>query len=449
MIRKESILAVALLALGLAMPCFASDSARTTSPPMSQPQLGNDVLRLEDVVRVAVERNPALQSAAHMVEAQRRRVPQAKALPDPSVSIGWMGNAQPFSVQTGDPSSYRSVSAMQMLPFPGKLRLRGEMAGKDADAAQWDVEAQRRRVVAEVKTAFYDYFFYEKAIQSMQRNRELLEKLSQIAEARYRVGKAVQQDVLKSQVEVSLLLQKLTTLEAQRDIARARLNTLMLRSPESPLPPPAEVEASGLSYSLDELYKLARQNDTELQRDARLIERNQLAANLAQKDALPDLSVGYMYQQRPEMPDMHGMTFSVSIPVFYGNKQKQAIQQAVEERAASERSRDNRQNELFFELKQNYLAAKASDQLLKLYAQGVVPQSSLALESSMSAYQVGNVDFLTVLGNFTTVNNYEVEYFRELANHQTTLARMEALVGVDLTSAQPAPTGAPQGPGRK
>ncbi len=170
-----------------------------------------------------------------------------------------------------------------------------------------------------------------------------------------------------------------------------------------------------------------------------MIERNQLAANLAQKDYYPDLSVGYMYQQRPMMPDMHGMTFTINVPVFYKSKQREEVRQATEERLSAERSRDNRQNELNFELKQQYLAAKASDELLQLFSQGVIPQSSLALESSMSAYQVGTVDFLSVVGNFSTVLNYEIDYYRELANYQSSLARMESMVGVDLTStaAQP------------
>jgi outer membrane protein TolC len=140
---------------------------------------------------------------------------------------------------------------------------------------------------------------------------------------------------------------------------------------------------------------------------------------------------------------MHGMTFTVSIPVFYKDRQREEVRQATEERVAAERSRDNRQNELAFELKQQYLAAKASEDLLKLFSQGVIPQSSLALESSMSAYQVGTADFLTVMGNFSTVLNYEVDYYRELANYQTALARMESMVGVDLTSAPlvPQPAG--------
>jgi outer membrane protein, heavy metal efflux system len=389
---------------------------------------------LEDLVREALQKNPAVQSALHAVEAQRRRVPQAKSLPDPTVGVGWMGNPRPFSVQTGDPSSYRGVSAMQMLPYPGKLRLRGEIASKEADAASFDYEAIRRRVTADVKTAFYEYWFYDKALQTTLKDKDLLTKLSQIAEARYRVGKGIQQDVLRSQVEISLLLQRLTVLQQQRTTAQARLNTLLARSPEASLPPAENVERSALNYSLDDLYRLARRNDPGLHREEQMIERNELAVNLAQKDYYPDLSVGYMYEQRPMMPDMHGLTFTINVPVFYKSKQREEVRQATEERLSAESSRENRQNELNFELKQQYLAAKASDELLRLFSEGVIPQSSLALESSMSSYEVGTVDFLSVVGNFSTVLNYEIDYYRELANYQSSLARIESMVGVDVTS---------------
>jgi outer membrane protein TolC len=398
---------------------------------------GGPVLRLENVMREALEKNPAIASADHALQAQRAKVSQAKALPEPTFGVGWMGNIRPFSVQTGDPSSYRSVSAMQMLPYPGKRGLRGEIAAKEADASHWDVEAVRRRIVAEVKTAFYDYWYYGKAIQTAQRNRDLLMKLSQIAEARYRVGKAMQADVLRAQVEISLLLQKLTTLEQMRATAEARINALRAHDTDVPLPPAADISGeTPLNYSLDDLYKLARQNDPEYQKMQKMVERNQLALNLAHKDYRPDLSVGYMYEQRPMLSDMHGFTFTVDIPAFYKSKQQEEVRQAAEEELSAAGARDSRQNDLFFDLKQDYLAAKASENLLKLYSQAVMPQSSLALESSLAAYQAGNVDFLTVVGNFTTLLNYETDYYRELANHQTALARMEALTGTELTGAE-------------
>ena len=405
------------------------------------PPVSVDTLVLE-----ALQKNPGVQSALHALEAQRRRVPQAKTLPDPTVGVGWAGNITPFSVQQGDPSSYRGVSASQQLLYPGKLKLRGEIASKEADAAYWDYETVRRRVTADVKSAYYDYFYYDKALQITQKDKDLLQKLAAIAEARYRVGKGIQQDVLKSQTEISLLLQRLTVLEQQRKTAQARLNTLLAHDPETPLPPAENVQQASLNYSLERIYQLGRENDPGLHRQQEMIVRNERAINLAQKDYYPDMNVAYLYQQRPGLPDMNGFTFTVNVPVFYRTKQREEVRQATEEKISSERNKADRQNEVNFALKQQYLAAKASDDLLRLYSQGVVPQASLALESSMSSYQVGNVDFLSVLGNFSTVLNYEIDYYRELANYQMALAQLETIVGVDLTSAQSPPVQPVPGP---
>jgi outer membrane protein TolC len=401
------------------------------------------VLRLDDAVSTALAQNPAVQAARYAAEAERLKVPQARSLPEPSLGIGWMGNITPFSVQQGDPSSYRGVSAMQTIPYPGKLRLRGEIASQDAGAAQTGVETIQRQIATEVRAAFYDYWYYDRALETTQKNKDLLDELAQIAESRYRVGKGIQQDILKSQVEVSMLLQKLTVLEQQRATAQAQLNALLGNPPDTALPPAAPVEPAALTYTLDDLYKLAGRNDPELHRMQQMTRRNQLAVELARKDYRPDLSVGYMYEQRPAMPDMHGFTFTVDLPVFYKSRQREAVEQATDERIGTEHSRDARHNQLYFELKEQYLAAQASDQLLKLFVQAVIPQSSLALESSMSAYQTGSADFATVLGNFTTIVNYETDYYREVANYQTALARMEALTGVELTSGAAQPV-APQ-----
>ena len=433
-----------LILIALVSAASAAADSPTTSKLTAQivndqaaPAADPAVLILDDVVRTALAKNPAVQSAAHTIAAQRAKVPQARALPDPNFGIGWMGNIQPFSVQTGDPSSYRSVSAMQMLPFPGKRSLRGQIASKEADASQWDVEAVRRRVAADVKAAYYDYWYYDKAIRTTAAEPRSVDEA--VADRRSALPRRQRHAGRRAALAGGDLD---AATEADGSGAAAGHGAGPAERTDGDVTPmrrcrrqPTLPNQSPLNYSLDDLYKLARQNDPEYQRMQKMVERNQLAINLAQKDYLPDLSVGYMYQQRPMMPDMHGLTFTVNIPVFYKTKQREEVRQAKEEELSASSARDNRQNELYFDLKQNYLAAKASDNLLKLFSQGVVPQSSLALESSMSAYQVGNVDFLTVIGNFTTVLNYETEYYRELANYQTALARMEALTGADLISA--------------
>ena len=428
-----------LLAFGLWTPVGEAQQAPVSvtvqSPSVEAPTqtAQQSPVGLEDLVSEALQKNPGIQGALRQVEALRHRVPQVKSLPDPTVSVGWAGNIAPFSVQNADPSSNRAITASQGIPYPGKLKLRGEIADREAEAAWWDYEAARRKLVSDVKSAYYDYFAASKAVEITQKNKDLLQKLSSIAEARYRVGKGVQQDVLRSQVEISLLLQRLTVFEQQKSTAQVRLNTLLFRDPEAQLPPPASFEPVRIAHSLDELYTLAREQDTGLQREQRMVERNQYALNLAHKDYLPDFSVGYMYQQRPELPDMHGFTVTANIPIYYRTKQREAVKEQTGQLASSQRSKENRQTELFFAVKQQYLLAKSSEQLLKLYSQVIVPQSSLALESSMASYQVGTVDFLTILTNFTVVLDYEVSYYRELANYQMALANLEPLVGVELT----------------
>ncbi len=439
--KFEVIAAVSFLLLHLsALPGNAQEApvkpSQTTNTPAVHQFGAGSLLTLDEVIAEGLRENPGVQSALHNIEAQRHKVPQVKSLADPQVSVGWAGNIAPFSLQEGDPSSYRGVGVSQQIPYPGKLKLRGQIASKDVDAAQWEYEAARRSVVVDLKSAYYDYFYYDKALEITRKDKELLQKLSSISEARYRVGKGMQQDILRSQVEISLLLQKMTMLEQQRATAQARLNTLLARAPESPLPPAAAVSLTPLAQSLDSLYLAAEANDTSLQRDQQMVEKNQLAVQLAHKDYLPDFGVAYMYQQRSMQSDMNGMTFSVNIPIFYKTKQREEVHQATEDVLSAQRSKDNRKVELQFELKQQYLAAQASKQLLDLYSKAVVPQSSLALESSLSSYQVGNVDFLTVLSNFSTILNYEVDYYRELANYQTALARMESLVGMELGSTQ-------------
>ncbi len=390
-------------------------------------------IALGDLINEALARNPAIKSAAERYKAQQARVPQARTLPDPTFSGGWMGNITPFSVQQGDPSSYRGLTVAEDFPYPGKLKLRGQIADRGAEADWWNYEQTRRQVASDVKVAYYDYFYYTKAIEITEKDKDLLQKLASIAEALYRVGKGMQQDVFRAQVEVSRIDQKLIVLRQQEDTARVRLNTLLYRDPESPLPPPAPFTAAEFHATLDDLYALAHQNDPDLERDRRMIEGNRYAVNLARKAYDPDFSVGYTYWQRPSMPDMHGVMVGINIPVFYRTKQRQEVIEASHGLISAQRDLDDRMTTVNFEIKQQYLAAVASRDLSNLYSKAIVPQSSLALESSMSAYEVGKLDFLSMLTNFVDVLDYEVGYYEELSKYQSALARLEPLVGTELT----------------
>jgi cobalt-zinc-cadmium efflux system outer membrane protein len=158
-----------------------------------------------------------------------------------------------------------------------------------------------------------------------------------------------------------------------------------------------------------------------------MIEGNRYTVDLARKAYIPDFSVAYSYEQRPGMPDMHGVMAGINIPIFYRTKQRQGVIEATHGLMSAQRDLDERTTSLNFEIKQQYLAATASLELSNLYSKAIVPQSSLALESSMSAYEVGKLDFLSMLTSFVDVLDYEVGYYEQLSKYQSALARLEPL----------------------
>lgn len=389
---------------------------------------GAEVLTLDDVVREVQANNPAVASSQRLVEAQQRRVVQAGALPDPTLALSYAGSAVPFKTIEMDPMSNRGVSAMQMIPLGGKRELRREMARKEVTATEADRAAVMRRVISESKAAYFDYWYQTRALEITARNKARLQQLADISSARYKVGKAMQQDVLRSQVELSMLLQRSLMLEQQRATAAARLNTLMGRPSGAALPPPADVTRTSLP-EIATLLAAAQQNDPMLQRELAMIERGRVGVTMARKEYVPDLSVGYMYQRTAMGTNMYGLQLGVNLPIFYKTKQREAVEQAKLELQASEQSRDSRKLELEYELKQMHAMAVTAQSMLDLYENAIIPQAELALQSAQASYTVGSADFLTVVTNFSTIHSYQIDYYRQLADFQSALARIEALTG--------------------
>lgn len=394
-------------------------------------------VKLADLVAEAERNHPSIQAAARMVAAKRARIAQARALPDPQLSVGYMGDIAPFKTQRNDPSSNRTLGVMQELPYPGKRDLRGRIAAKEADAEMPNVEAARRRVRAEVKVAYYELWGVGKAIDITGRNKELLEKLARIAEEKYKVGKGLQQDVLRAQVEVTRIRQRQTLLEQRRRTLEAQIASLLLWPADAPLGPlPAEIGKSGLPYSFEELIGKGVENSPEILRQEQLIEQSRLAVDLARKEFYPDFSVSWDYQNRTSgMPEMYGLKFTMNLPIFNKGRRYAAVNEASETQASARQMREAVRTVLMFQVKEQYLSARASDELLTLYSKALVPQSALTLESAMTAYQVGSLDFLSLISNFISVLDYETSYYEELARYQQALARLEELTGIELDGA--------------
>jgi outer membrane protein TolC len=386
---------------------------------------------LDTLVQEALERNPAILAARRAVDARNSLIAAARTLPDPSVSYETMGNL--VTLQRGDPSSARVLRLSQEFPFPGKLSLQGQIASAEADAEMWKYEQVRREVVSELKAAYYDLFLAQKLTEVVEKSRSLLLQFSEISEARYRVGQGAQQDILKAQVEVSRLLDRLATLSRERDTAQARINTLLYRPPDTPIGQLPEVSKPRFTWTLDQLYAKAVADNPDVRINRKEIDRDELAVSLAKKSFYPDFEVGFSYFNRPDMPEMYGLMFKAKVPLYFWRKQRPELESATANLLGQRRQYDNTLSTLYFRLKDPFLKISTDANLLELYGSAIVPQATLALESSISSYRVGAVDFLSLLSNQGTVLEYEMKYYEVLTDYCKTLVTLESLTGEVLT----------------
>jgi outer membrane protein TolC len=402
------------------------------SETREQTRFANGRLVLQSLLDDAVRVNPEIRVMQRSVDMMKAKVPQETTLPEPMVSYGYAGNITPlppFDIQQGDPSSARMLSFSQEIPFPGKLSLKGDMARMAAESELWSYEQTRLNVLAEVKDAYFELSYLTKAIEILQKNKDLLEKFTRIAEARYAVGKGIQQDVLKAQVEVSKIIEQLTMMDQRRQAAEARLNSLLYRDPQSPLGRPEDIVPQGFDCTLEQLKELALAYYPTLKMQKRRIDREQYGVQLAKKDFYPDFNVNFTYYNRPGLPDMYGINVGVKIPLYFWRKQRPAVDEAAASQAMEERRLESITTELFFKIKDRFLAATTAQRLLKLYGTTIIPQSSLSLESAISGYEVGKVDFLTLIDNLVTLQGYELSYYEQASAVEKSVAALEPLVG--------------------
>ena len=386
-------------------------------------------------MREVLRSNPDVVAAQKSYEASRQRPTQASSLPDPMISLGYVsvGNPLPGAGLGSQVLSNIGLMYSQELPYPGKLKLRGEIASKEAEATFQQYQAVQLAVISRLKQAYYRLQYAYAASDLLIRDRELLNKLVNVTQNRYAVGKAAQQDVLKAQTQVSILETRLVKLEQQRLSSEADIDSVLNRRPGSPVGRPEGLNPKELSVTLEELYAAARQNSPMLRRDQKMIERSELSVNSARKEYYPDVTLTGGYFNQGSMAPMYQFQANFKVPVYFWRKQRAGVEEQVSMLSQARQTYESTDQSLHFRIKDDYTMAQASSKLMKLYAQTVVPQGNMALESSFSTYETGTVDFLSVLTNFTTVLDYEMNYYDEALSFALALSRLEEMTGQPLT----------------
>jgi outer membrane protein, heavy metal efflux system len=307
--------------LGLALFGGWQAGVRAVAAPLdAEPRL-----ELRSLVREALENNPDIRAAQQRWVAAKAVIPQVKTLPDPLINLGY------------DQVEERGVTYgfSQEIPFPGKLRLRGEVATREAERVEQEYLAVPLRIIARLKEAFYDLAFVHRSIETVEKNRRVLLDFAQTAEARYAVGRGVQQDIFRAQTEVSRLLGRLATLEQRKASLQAEINRLVNRPPAAPLGIPQSIQMQPLRRPLEDFTVLVEQASPLLQAQYKSVERGDQNIALARREFLPDFSVS-AGGVRNETLKKNGyqVMLGIKVPLYYATKQREAVREALASREA-------------------------------------------------------------------------------------------------------------------
>lgn len=398
--------------------------------------------------------NPEVEAARRRAAAAAARVPQAGALPDPMLTVGLMYVPLPNLDLGRDGMTMGSVQVGQRLPPPGARGAREARARQKRHAAERESEEIELGVVMRLKRAYYELLFVDRALDVLASNHGLVIDLAEVARARFAVGRAPQQDVLRAQTEVTRLEEQVAGIEARRIAAVAEINALLQRDATAPIEPvyPQDVRTLALASpgpgaftaaaldgglgadlpTLAQLQQAAVHTRPMLLAHVHRIEAGREGVRLADRERFPDVDVMLGYGARRDRSDMLTAMVSIPLPVFAGRKQRQAVAEAAHEVAAEELRHHQMVAEIQADVATRYAALVRTREQILLLSEGVVPQARATIESAAAAYQAGRVEFASLIEAQATLFRNEIDLARRMADFGRELAALERAAGVEL-----------------
>lgn len=400
---------------------------------------------LATLITEALENNPEIQAALREREAAQQRISPAEALDDPVLEAGVINTPLASSTFNREDMTMKMIGLSQRFPFPGKRGLRKDVAARDAEAIEYGYQETVNRVVRDIKITYLDLGLTLEVIRLVEKNKLILEELLHIAEDHYAVGRGNQADVLKAQTQISRMADELLKLARERPVIEAELIRALGRSGNKPLPVPAPPQLREKTLNLESLLEAALAHRPQLLALQSLAARNDKALELARKNYYPDFDVRMSYGQRDNMPDnsrrpdMVSLTVAMNLPVWRGSKlqPREAESLAMRDRTLS--TYEAQRNEVAARLRQQTALAEQSLKSARLYQTAILPQARLTVESTLAAYRVNRVDFMTLLDSQMTVLNSEISLATTMAGYNKALAEIDLLAGKSPVNSSPIP----------
>jgi outer membrane protein TolC len=402
-------------------------------------------LSVDSLTEEVLNRNPSLAEMVAVWQAASARYPQVTSLDDPTFGA----TVAPASLGSNQVDPGYRLEIAQKYPWCGKLALRGANAQAEASAAGRDVDDLRLQLVESAQSAFYDYYLVDRALAVNEEALRLLREFRRNAETRYRTGQVVQQDVLQADVEIGRQQERQITLERTREVAVARINTLMHVPTRSPLPPPpGEIQLAGPLPDVQQLQAVALARRPDLQALANRIEAEEASLGLAHKEFYPEFEVMAAYDTIMGNGPTHDLAPQVAVrmnlPVRKARRYG-AIAEAEARLSQRRAALDLQRDQVSLQVEETHAQVRESERVVRLYEKEVLPAARNNVKAAQVAYTTGRIPFLSLIEAQRNVVNLQDRYYEAVADYFRRRAALERAVGGSLVPVPPG--GGPTPPG--
>jgi cobalt-zinc-cadmium efflux system outer membrane protein len=379
--------------------------------------------------------NQEIQSLEAQVESLKQEIPFAGSLDDPRLGLAILNlPADSFSFSQ-EPMTQKQISIAQKIPWFGKLDLRSQGAALKAIRQQAMLDAKRLELARQIAVAYYELGFIVKSIETNERLTEIVNQLLQVAETRYSTGRGLQQDVLQAQVELSKLLDEKIMLEKRRRTATDRINELLNRDRFMSVEPPTELELMNLQLNAEKLTSRALQENPQLRVKQADIGIAEVEIELARKDYWPDMDFRFAYGQRDEdrtgrsLPDFVSAQVVMNVPLWQNTRQDPKLEATLKAREAAERSHRNLLKRLPYRVDALVTEIHETQENYKLFTEALLLQADQWARSSQSAYEVGTIEFNTMISAHIRLLRFELQADKYLYDVYQRRAELEEILG--------------------
>jgi outer membrane protein TolC len=377
---------------------FASLLVAAAAPAaLGQPSPDEPALR--ELIEEAARASPEVAQARAEVEAQRARVPQAGALPDPSLTLGIQNDGfQRINVGSME-TSFLNFMVTQPLPWPGKRGLREQVAAFDVQKAQAGLSRAMLDLEGRVRRAYLALLLARGDLELLDEQEKLWERAERTARTRYEAGQVPQSDLLRAQLERARLVQRRWALEADASTRVAELGRL--RGAESgaaiPLGAPLREMADPPLPAEEAALAEAEQRSPEVLLATLAVEQAGRRVDLARRERAPDLAVAAAVMPRGALDPMWSLNVTVGLPIFLGSKQQRAVDESEHRRIAQASGAEAVRQILRLRTHERLAVLGALNRANGQYRRQILVLSSAAAKSTLTQYEAGRVPFAAVL----------------------------------------------------